>query len=91
MTGPEERRVKTLQANDYATIQDFCSAFGDGQNELYQLAFLLTADRQMEEHCFVAGLEESDCALFLDCSPRQLEGARVRAVTQFTGRTAPMR
>jgi hypothetical protein len=142
-------------------------------NELYQLAFLLTADHQMAETCFVAGLEESvtsnrvfkerarswakrtviqngirevmprppmassgaftapqpicelpdqnrhftldwilaledfdrfvfvmsvlehysdqDCALFVDCSPRQVEEARVRALTQFTGTTAPMR
>jgi hypothetical protein len=141
-------------------------------NDLYQLAFLLTADHQMAERCFVAGLEESvtsnhvfkewvrswakrtitqnairelmprppmansgtvttphstgdlsgqnrhftldwilaledfdrfvvvmsvlehysdqDCAPLLDCSPQQVEEGRVRAVTQFTGTTAPM-
>ena len=172
MTGPEQKRVRTLQANDYATAQDFCTAFSEGMNELYQLAFLLIADHQMAEHCFVAGLQESvtsdrvfkewarswakrtiiqnairqlmprppmvslgaftaphsigelpgqnphvtldwilaledfdrfvfvmsalehysdqDCALLLDCSPRQVEEARVRALTQFTGTTAPV-
>jgi hypothetical protein len=59
MSGSEQKRVRTLQANNYATAQDFCSAFFEGMNELYQLALLLTADRQMAEHCFVAGLEES--------------------------------
>jgi DNA-directed RNA polymerase specialized sigma24 family protein len=172
MTDPEKKRVRTLLANHYATVQDFCSAFSEGMNELYQLAFLLTADRQLAERCFVSGLEESvtsnrvfkewalswarrtiiqnairelmphppmassgaftaahsigelpglnrhftldwilalgdfdrfvfvmsvlesysdqDCALLLDCSPQQVEEARVRAVTQFTGTTAPM-
>jgi DNA-directed RNA polymerase specialized sigma24 family protein len=171
MTGSEQKRVRTLQANDYATVQDFCRAFLEGMDELYQFAFLLTADHQMAEHCFVAGLEEcvtsnhvfkewvrswakrtiiqngiralmprppmassgaftapqsngelvqnrhfkldwmlalgdfdrfvfvmsvlerysdQDCALLLDCSPRQVEEARARAVTQFTGTTAPM-
>jgi DNA-directed RNA polymerase specialized sigma24 family protein len=171
MTGPEKKRFRKLHAKDYATVRDFCTAFSEGMNELYQLAFLLTADHQMAEHCFVAGLEsvtsnrmfkewarswakrtiiqngirelmprppmarsgafttpqsvgelpvqnrhfkldwilalgdfdrfvfvmsvlehysDQDCALLLDCSPQQVEEARVRAVTQFTGATAPM-
>jgi hypothetical protein len=59
MTSFRKHRAKKLQTNDYATIEDFCSAFAEGMNELYQLSFLLTADHRKAEQCFVAGLEES--------------------------------
>jgi DNA-directed RNA polymerase specialized sigma24 family protein len=59
MTSLRKHRAKKLQTNDYATIEDFCSTFTEGMNELYQLSFLLTADHRKAEQCFVAGLEES--------------------------------
>jgi DNA-directed RNA polymerase specialized sigma24 family protein len=44
----------------YATRDDFLEVFSQDLNGLYQLAFLLTADHQKGERCFVAGIE--DCA-----------------------------
>jgi DNA-directed RNA polymerase specialized sigma24 family protein len=44
----------------YATRNDFFKSFDEDLNGLYQLAFLLTADHQKGERCFVAGIE--DCA-----------------------------
>jgi hypothetical protein len=55
------RRKKQLrkQANDYATVEDFGSVFTESMSELYQLSFLLTADHDKAEQCFVGGLEDS--------------------------------
>jgi DNA-directed RNA polymerase specialized sigma24 family protein len=47
---------KTTQ---YATEADFCQVFDQHMNSLYLLAFLLTADQEKAERCFVAGLEDS--------------------------------
>jgi hypothetical protein len=52
-------RVGTQQPNGYATIEDFRLLFTEGMDELYQLSFLLTANGDKAEQCFVAGLEES--------------------------------
>jgi len=54
-----KNRVTTQQTNDYATVEDFRRTFTEGMDELYQLSFLLTADHDKAEQCFVAGLEES--------------------------------
>jgi DNA-directed RNA polymerase specialized sigma24 family protein len=43
----------------YATRADFCRIFEDDMNRLYQLSFLLTADSDLAEKCFVRGLEDS--------------------------------
>src|ERR1700693_6602292 len=53
------RKIRREQANPYATGTDFCRLFAKGMSELYQLSFLLTADHQKAEQCFVAGLEDS--------------------------------
>ena len=53
------RKTGREQANPYAKVEDFCRLFTKGMSELYQLSFLLTADHQEAEQCFVAGLEES--------------------------------
>ncbi len=45
--------------NAYATASDFCAVFKAHSDDLYQLAFLLTADHEKAEKCFVAGLEDS--------------------------------
>ena len=47
------------QKNDYATAADFCAVFAKGVDELYQLAFLLSADHEKAERCLVTGLEEA--------------------------------
>jgi hypothetical protein len=42
----------------YATCADFCTVFNDDVDRLYTLALLLTADREMAEHCFLSGFED---------------------------------
>jgi hypothetical protein len=43
----------------YASCEDFCRVFDEDMNSVYQLAFLLTADREQAEQCFVSGLEDA--------------------------------
>jgi hypothetical protein len=43
----------------YASSGDFRRIFQQETDELHQLAFLLTADREKAEQCFVSGLEKS--------------------------------
>jgi hypothetical protein len=59
MICPRKNPVAKQQANDYASVADFCGVFADRMNELYQVSFLLTADHEKAEQCFVAGLEDS--------------------------------
>jgi hypothetical protein len=44
--------------NQYATREDFRKILDEDLNRLYQLSFLLTADHQKAERCFVASIEE---------------------------------
>ena len=44
----------------YATTTDFCEIFTDEMHSLYLLSFLLTADNEKAEQCFVRGLEECE-------------------------------
>jgi DNA-directed RNA polymerase specialized sigma24 family protein len=55
----------------YATNADFCQVFNEEVCSLYQLAFLLTANHETAEKCFVLGLEDS-----LDGNPVFKEWAR---------------
>ena len=50
----EDRSKRT----DYAMPADFCRMFADDVDDLYTLAWLLTADRHKAEQCLVAGLED---------------------------------
>ena len=43
----------------YASSDDFCRIFYDETEGLYNLSFLLTADREKAELCFVSGLDDS--------------------------------
>lgn len=43
----------------YASSDDFRRVFEDDMNGLYLLSFLLTADREKAEQCFVSGLEDA--------------------------------
>jgi len=43
----------------YASSADFCRIFDEDMNDLYLLSFLLTADREKAEQCFVSGLEDA--------------------------------
>jgi DNA-directed RNA polymerase specialized sigma24 family protein len=53
-------RVKESTENQYATSEDFRQLFIEDAHILYLLSFLLTANHEMAERCFVAGLD--DCA-----------------------------
>ncbi len=55
----------------YASCEDFCRVFDEDMNSVYQLAFLLTADRERAEQCFVSGLEDA-----IDGNPSFKEWAR---------------
>jgi hypothetical protein len=43
----------------YASSDDFRRVFHDEADSLYRLAFLLTADHEKAQQCFVYGLEDS--------------------------------
>ena len=43
----------------YASSEDFRRVFDEDMNSLYLLSFLLTADREKAEQCFVSGLEDA--------------------------------
>lgn len=42
----------------YGAREDFCKLFLEDTNSLYLLAFLLTANQEKAERCFVAGLDD---------------------------------
>jgi DNA-directed RNA polymerase specialized sigma24 family protein len=43
----------------YASCEDFQQIFDEDMRGLYMLSFLLTADREKAERCFVSGLEDA--------------------------------
>jgi hypothetical protein len=60
----EVNMLEPIQISDerttiYATAADFCEIFTEEMHSLYLLAFLLTADNDKAEQCFVNGL--GDC------------------------------
>ena len=48
--------TRTMQ---YASSDDFRQVFEEDMDSLYVLSFLLTADREKAEQCFVSGLEDA--------------------------------
>jgi DNA-directed RNA polymerase specialized sigma24 family protein len=57
MLRTEKRETASFRA-EYATHADFCQVLESDTNSLYLLTFLLTADHQKAEHCFVSAVEE---------------------------------
>jgi len=53
------RRSKQQNLSEYANCSDFKQIFTQDMAGLHLLAFLLTADHDKAEECFVAGLEDS--------------------------------
>lgn len=51
-------QVRGGDVSPYATREDFIGIFHEHRNDLYQLAFLLTADHEKAEKCVVAGIED---------------------------------
>lgn len=56
MVGDGKARAELNPA--YAIAGDFCRIFAEDMSGLYLLSFLLTADEEMAEKCFVSGLED---------------------------------
>ena len=54
---PEAKPI--ARPTPYASSADFCRIFDEDMNDLYLLSFLLTADREKAEQCFVSGLEDA--------------------------------
>ena len=60
MTCLNTHRIPESGRSGYATAEDFRELFSEDSNGLHLLSFLLTANQEKAEQCFVAGLE--DCA-----------------------------
>jgi DNA-directed RNA polymerase specialized sigma24 family protein len=54
---PEAKQITS--PTPYASSGDFDRIFHEENDSLYRLSFLLTADHEMAQHCFVSGLENS--------------------------------
>jgi len=54
---PEAKQI--TRPMTYANSDDFRQVFDEDMNSLYLLSFLLTADREKAEQCFVSGLEDA--------------------------------
>jgi hypothetical protein len=54
---PEAKHI--TKPTPYATCADFRRIFDEDMNGLYLLSYLLTADREMAEQCFVSGLDDA--------------------------------
>src|ERR1700680_3577513 len=54
---PEAKPI--TRPTPYASGADFCRIFDEDMNDLYLLSFLLTADHEKAEECFVSGLEDA--------------------------------
>ena len=54
---PETKHIKS--PTPYASSGDFQRVFHEDMNGLYLLSFLLTADHEKAEQCFVSGLEDA--------------------------------
>lgn len=53
------KHTDASQKTFYASAADFCRIFRDDMDSLYLLSLLLTADPDLAQKCFVAGLETS--------------------------------
>jgi DNA-directed RNA polymerase specialized sigma24 family protein len=51
--------IANQKSTPYASKADFCRVFAEDMTGLYLLAYLLTANGQLAEQCFVSGLEDS--------------------------------
>src|SRR5262245_16248142 len=87
------KQNSTAKAAEYATRSDFQQIFSEDMAGLHLLAFLLTADAEKAERCFVAGLEDStrDNAVFRQWarawSKRSIIKNAIKAVSPAPGRS----
>jgi len=69
----------------YPTANDLCETFNDEMHSLYRLSFLLTADSDKAEQCFIDGLGES-----VEGSGTFMDWARSRARRAIVKHAIPM-
>src|SRR6202021_1075103 len=76
---------------DYATGADFCDAFVTSTEPSYLLAFLLTANHEAAERCFVAALDPAfkANAVFKEWAPSWIRRKLQRRRTRGYGIPAP--
>ena len=53
------QKYKNARPNEYATSSDFCHIYFEQMHSLYLLSFLLTADPEKAEQCFLSGFDDS--------------------------------
>ena len=58
MSEQARTQVRRNELTPLATREEFIKIFHEDMNGLYQLSFLLTADHEKAEKCFVAGIED---------------------------------
>ena len=58
MNGLNTRRVAADATSQFPTCEDFRKLFTEDVHGLHLLSFILTADHEKAEQCFVAGLDE---------------------------------
>ena len=75
----EKREIANFQA-DYQTRADFCKVFEGEMKSLYLLAFLLTANHQDAEQCFVSTLNAAfeEHAVFKGWSPTWVKRSLIK-------------
>ena len=76
----------------YAQREDFCEVFEKNMEGLYKLAFLLTANREDAERCFVSAINESfqQTRVFKDWAFTWVKRCVIRTAIEmvFPGKTA---
>ena len=58
MTCLNTHRIPASGRSGFATAEDFRGLFTEDPNALYMLSFLLTANHEKADRCFVAGLDD---------------------------------
>jgi hypothetical protein len=58
MTYLDAHQITASDQGGYATADDFRKLFTADPNDLYLLSFLLTANHEVADQCFVAGLDD---------------------------------
>jgi hypothetical protein len=58
MTHLDAHQIPAIEQSGYATAEDFSKLLAGDPNHLYLLTFLLTANHEKAEQCFVAGLND---------------------------------
>lgn len=80
-------QIATQASGPYAMPTDFCRLFEREMNRFYLLAYLLTANQQLAESCFVQGLEDATNSnrVFRDWADRWARRMIIQNAIQIAG------